>query len=106
MEKGLDEELRIEVEKIDKYLQKHGIEATENEILLTAIKLAKRLGAEEWGFVCELRPDDKSVKVKPKKQFEEARLKQLEDTANRMAQKRASENTDDQPDDFEVRSIC
>ncbi len=40
---------------IKKYLKKHGIEVTYVEILEVAIRLARRMGAGDWSFVCELK---------------------------------------------------
>lgn len=44
-----------ELANIKAYLQKKGVFVTEADIVLTAIKIAKRLGAGNWTFVCELK---------------------------------------------------
>ena len=40
---------------ISTYLNEHGIEASDVEILEAAITLAKRLGAGNWSIMCELK---------------------------------------------------
>ena len=49
--KALDDK----VSDIKKYLKKHDIDVSSEEILDAAITLAKRLGAGDWTFVCELK---------------------------------------------------
>jgi len=44
-----------EIANIKEYLQKKGVFATEADIVLAAIRIAKRLGAGNWTFVCELK---------------------------------------------------
>ena len=51
----LDKNATKEVKELSAYLKKKGITATDSEIVMTAIKLARQLGAGDWGFVCELR---------------------------------------------------
>jgi hypothetical protein len=46
-----------EVESIQKYLKRKGIEATEDEIIEAAIGIARRLGAGDWTFVCEFQEE-------------------------------------------------
>lgn len=48
-------EANHEIAKIKTYLKKKGINASETDIVLAAIKIAKRLGADNWTFVCELK---------------------------------------------------
>ena len=44
-----------EIASIKAYLQKKGVFTTEADIVLAAIRTAKRLGAGNWTFVCELK---------------------------------------------------
>ena len=41
--------------KIEKYLEEHDIEANYVDILDASLDLAKRMGAGNWSFVCELK---------------------------------------------------
>lgn len=41
--------------EIKKYLKKHGIDASSDDVFDAAITLAKRMGAGNWSFVCELK---------------------------------------------------
>ena len=50
----LDENTSKEVKDLSAYLKKKGITATDSEIVMAAIKLARQLGAGNWTFVCEL----------------------------------------------------
>lgn len=43
-----------EIAKVQAYLKWKGVKASEAEIVIAAIKIAKRLGAGDWTFVCEL----------------------------------------------------
>lgn len=43
------------ISNIKKYLKKRGIDASSDEILEAAIRLARRMGAGDWSFVCELK---------------------------------------------------
>ena len=51
----LDKNTAKEVKELSTYLKKKGITATDSEIVMTAIKLARQLGAGNWSFACELR---------------------------------------------------
>ena len=51
----LDENTSKEVKDLSAYLKKKGITATDSEIVMAAIKLARQLGAGNWSFVCELK---------------------------------------------------
>ena len=44
-----------EIVELQIYLEEKGVKATYDEIVMTAIRLAKRLGADKWSFVCELK---------------------------------------------------
>lgn len=44
-----------EIAKVKDYLRSKNIKASEADIVLTAIKIAKRLGAGDWTFACELK---------------------------------------------------
>ena len=50
----LDKNTAKEVKDLSSYLKKKGITATDSEIVMVAIKLARQLGAGDWSFVCEL----------------------------------------------------
>ena len=51
----LDKTVAKEVKELSAYLKKKGITATDSEIVMTAIKLARQLGAGSWSFVCEFK---------------------------------------------------
>ena len=51
----LDKNVVKELKELSRYLKKKGITATDSDIVMTAIKLARRLGAENWSFVCEFK---------------------------------------------------
>lgn len=44
-----------EIAKLKTYLKHKGVKASEAEIVIAAIRIAKRLGAGDWTFVCELK---------------------------------------------------
>ncbi len=44
-----------ELEKVQKYLKSKRIFASKAEIILTAIAVARRLGAGDWTFACAFR---------------------------------------------------
>lgn len=44
-----------EVMKIYDYLKEHDVDVTGADIVEAALTLAKRMGAGNWSFVCELR---------------------------------------------------
>ena len=47
-----------EIVRIYDYLKDHDVNVTSADIVEAAIKLAKRLGAGYWTFVCELQERD------------------------------------------------
>ena len=51
----LDENVEKEIKELSLYLKRKGITATDSEIAMTAIKLARQLGAGDWTFVCHFR---------------------------------------------------
>ena len=59
-EKDLDKmlaevEVIRKIRQIDTYLEEHGVRVSDSEIVDAAITLAKRMGAGNWSFVCELK---------------------------------------------------
>ena len=50
------------VSDIKKYLKKHGIDASSDDILKASLKLTRRLGAGNWTFVCYFRGEDRRRK--------------------------------------------
>ena len=51
-----------EIVELQTYLEEKGVKATYDEIVMAAIKLAKRLGADKWSFVCELKKKKEEMK--------------------------------------------
>jgi len=50
-----DERVLSELKTIQRYLKKKGLEATEADIVLACIRLAKRLGSDNWSIYLELK---------------------------------------------------
>ena len=50
-----DERVLSELKAIQRYLKKKGLEATEADIVLACIRLAKRLGSDNWSIYLELK---------------------------------------------------
>lgn len=50
-----DQKTIDEIKAIQKYIKKKGGNATETEIIQACIRLAKRLGAEDWGIYLEIK---------------------------------------------------
>jgi len=44
-----------EIKPIRTYLKKHGITTSESEVIAASLRLSRRLGADMWSFVCELK---------------------------------------------------
>jgi len=44
-----------ELKAIQRYLKKKGLEASETDIVLACIRLAKRLGSDNWSIYLELK---------------------------------------------------
>ena len=55
----VDENAAKELKELSMYLKKKGITATDSEIIMAAIMLAKRLGADKWTFVCYFKQERK-----------------------------------------------
>lgn len=53
----MEMKMNKEVKNIQKYLKSKGIEATEDEIIEAAIRIATRLGAGDWTFACEFQQE-------------------------------------------------
>ena len=51
--------LATELKVIERYLKEHGVMATREEIVMSAIILARRMGAGYWSFCCEFRNREK-----------------------------------------------
>ena len=51
----LDENVEKEIKELSLYLKRKGITATNSEIVMTAINLARQLGAGDWTFCCEFK---------------------------------------------------
>ena len=56
----LDENVEKEIKELSLYLKKKGIAATDSDIVMTAIKLARQLGAEDWTFVCYFKQEERN----------------------------------------------
>ena len=50
-----DERVLSELKSIQRYLKKKGLNATESDIVLACIRLAKRLGSDNWSIYLELK---------------------------------------------------
>jgi len=50
-----DERVLSELKAIQRYLKKNGLNATESNIVLACIRLAKRLGSDNWSIYLELK---------------------------------------------------
>jgi len=50
-----DERVLSELKTIQRYLKKKGLNATESDIVLACIRLAKRLGSDNWSIYLELK---------------------------------------------------
>ena len=50
-----DERVLSELKAIQRYLKKKGLEASESDIVLACIRLAKRLGSDNWSIYLELK---------------------------------------------------
>jgi len=50
-----DERVLSELKTIQRYLKKKGLEASETDIVLACIRLAKRLGSDNWSIYLELK---------------------------------------------------
>ncbi|RLJ05204.1 MAG: hypothetical protein DRP18_03630 [Candidatus Aenigmatarchaeota archaeon] len=50
-----DKEAVSEIKAIQSYLRKKGLNATESNIVLACIRLAKRLGSDNWSIYLELK---------------------------------------------------
>ena len=50
-----DEIVLSELKLIQRYLRKKGLEASESDIVLACIRLAKRLGSDNWSIYLELK---------------------------------------------------
>ena len=50
-----DERVLSELKTIQRYLKKKGLEASESDIVLACIRLAKRLGSDNWSIYLELK---------------------------------------------------
>ena len=55
----LDKNVAKEVKELSVYLKKKSITATDSEIVMAAIKLARQLGAGDWGFACAMGSEKK-----------------------------------------------
>ena len=50
-----NESVLSELKAIQRYLKKKGLEASESDIVLACIRLAKRLGSDNWSIYLELK---------------------------------------------------
>ena len=50
-----DERVLSELKTIQRYLKKKGLNTTESDIVLACIRLAKRLGSDNWSIYLELK---------------------------------------------------
>jgi len=50
-----NESVLSELKSIQRYLKKKGLNATESDIVLACIRLAKRLGSDNWSIYLELK---------------------------------------------------
>jgi len=50
-----DEKTISEIKTIQSYIRKKGLNASENDVVLACIRLAKRLGSDNWSIYLELK---------------------------------------------------
>jgi len=50
-----DERTVSEIKAIQSYVRKKGLNASENDVVLACIRLAKRLGSDNWSIYLELK---------------------------------------------------
>jgi len=50
-----DKETISEIKTIQSYIRKKGLDASESDIVLACIRLAKRLGSDNWSIYLELK---------------------------------------------------
>jgi len=50
-----DKETISEIKAIQSYIRKKGLGASESDIVLACIRLAKRLGSDNWSIYLELK---------------------------------------------------
>ena len=50
-----DERTISEIKAIQSYIRKKGLNASENDVVLACIRLAKRLGSDNWSIYLELK---------------------------------------------------
>ena len=50
-----DERTISEIKAIQSYIRKKGLDASESDIVLACIRLAKRLGSDNWSIYLELK---------------------------------------------------
>jgi len=50
-----DERTVSEIKAIQSYVRKKGLNASEDDIVLACIRLAKRLGSDNWSIYLELK---------------------------------------------------
>jgi len=50
-----DEKTISEIKTIQSYIRKKGLNASESDIVLACIRLAKRLGSDNWSIYLELK---------------------------------------------------
>ncbi|RKY03483.1 MAG: hypothetical protein DRP55_01260 [Spirochaetes bacterium] len=50
-----DKETISEIKAIQSYIRKKGLNASENDVVLACIRLAKRLGSDNWSIYLELK---------------------------------------------------
>ena len=55
----LDKNTSKEVKELSAYLKNKGITTTDSDIVMTAIKLARQLGAGNWSFACAMGSEKK-----------------------------------------------
>ena len=50
-----DKETISEIKAIQSYVKKKGLNASEDDVVLACIRLAKRLGSDNWSIYLELK---------------------------------------------------
>ena len=50
-----NERIISEIKAIQSYIRKKGLNASENDVVLACIRLAKRLGSDNWSIYLELK---------------------------------------------------
>ena len=50
-----DEKVISEIKAIQSYVRKKGLNASETDVVLACIRLAKRLGSDNWSIYLELK---------------------------------------------------